>query len=455
MSSNDRKPRARGGVLAGSEGLARLRAQAEALYRAGRLVELEGVCREILRQTPHDAGILYLLGLSLQGKEGDAAAVDVFLEAAARDGRNAVLVLAAANALSSVGRYPEAIEFFRRFLELQPTSDAACNQIGLLYHVALGRVRDGIGFYRKALSIKPDNVEALNNLGNALQDLGKKRSAAALYRKAISMKPDFVQAHYNLHAVLLDDGDPTAAIGVLRDTLRVAPSYPEAKARLAMLLDLGGQEREAGRLFAEVETEAGHLSYLIDSWSYVKSHRGPGTRIFAVTLDALRHAFSKAGNPGLILEFGVRYGTTLNFIARQTREPVHGFDSFEGIPEAWKGEERGRYSTYGELPPVCSNVILHKGWFEETLPVFCATHEGPVRFMNIDCDIYSSTKTVFDCLQDRIVSGTVIVFDEYLGNPNWREDEFKAFQEFVAGKGLEYEYLLFSPFSKQAAVRVK
>jgi hypothetical protein len=75
--------------------------------------------------------------------------------------------------------------------------------------------------------------------------------------------------------------------------------------------------------------------------------------------------------------------------------------------------------------------------------------------MNVDCDLYSSTVTVFDLLAERIVPGTVILFDEYIGNPTWRQDEFKAFQEAVRANGWHYEYLAFSLFSKQAAVIIR
>ena len=70
------------------------------------------------------------------------------------------------------------------------------------------------------------------------------------------------------------------------------------------------------------------------------------------------------------------------------------------------------------------------------------------------CDIYSSTKTVLDLLAPRIVKGTVIIFDEYIGNEHWREDEYKAFQEAVKTNDWTYEYLAFSFFTKQVVVRI-
>jgi predicted O-methyltransferase YrrM len=74
--------------------------------------------------------------------------------------------------------------------------------------------------------------------------------------------------------------------------------------------------------------------------------------------------------------------------------------------------------------------------------------------MNIDCDIYSSTKTVLELLANRVIPGTIIVFDEYIGNEHWRDDEYKAFQETVAKYSWDYEYIAFSFFTKQVVVRI-
>ena len=52
----------------------------------------------------------------------------------------------------------------------------------------------------------------------------------------------------------------------------------------------------------------------------------------------------------------------------------------------------------------------------------------------------------------RLASGTVIVFDEYLGFPNWQDGEHLAWQTCVRDLGIRYQYLAFSPF--QAAVQV-
>jgi hypothetical protein len=58
-----------------------------------------------------------------------------------------------------------------------------------------------------------------------------------------------------------------------------------------------------------------------------------------------------------------------------------------------------------------------------------------------DSDIYSSARTIFECLGKRIASGTVIVFDEYLNYPNWERHEHRAWQEFLVESGRRARYL--------------
>ena len=159
---------------------------------------------------------------------------------------------------------------------------------------------------------------------------------------------------------------------------------------------------------------------------------------------------------GHYLEFGVFTGGTIRFIAKRVGgRLVHGFDSFEGLPEAWSGFTLGRrtFDLRGRLPRVPANVRLHRGLFEDSLPAWLAEHPGPVAFIHVDCDLYSSTRTVLKLLATRMVPGTVILFDEYFNYPNWEQHEFKALQEFVSEHGARYRYLGFA--RQQVAVCIE
>ena len=190
------------------------------------------------------------------------------------------------------------------------------------------------------------------------------------------------------------------------------------------------------------------------SLDYIERYMRDAT-IFADRWDLLSFALSTAAKDGLALECGVADGSSLRHLGARGRT-LHGFDSFEGLPEAWSGtfERAGKFSRRGALPQVPPNVTLHKGWFDKTLPEFLRAQTGPVTFLHVDCDIYSSTKTVFDHLAPRLAPGAVIVFDEYFNYPNWEYHEFKAFQEFVRDSGFSYRYLGFAQKNGHVAVKL-
>lgn len=156
----------------------------------------------------------------------------------------------------------------------------------------------------------------------------------------------------------------------------------------------------------------------------------------------------------LFLEFGTYKGELINFCSSLMPEvKFYGFDSFEGLPESFSIWKRGRFDIKGKLPKVNKNVSLIKGYFNEILPKFLEEHKEKAAFIHIDCDLYSSTKTIFDNIYDRIVPNTVIQFDEYYNYPGWRNHEFKAFQEFCKKYNVEYEYIGISHM--QVAVVIK
>ena len=161
-------------------------------------------------------------------------------------------------------------------------------------------------------------------------------------------------------------------------------------------------------------------------------------------LDNLTYAVSQVSlDEGLFLEFGVFEGVTINHIAKlQPDKIVHGFDCFEGLPEDWTlGAAAGSYSTHGNIPQVEDNVKLHIGLFDDVLPEFIKTCSAPVAFLHIDSDIYSSAKTVLTLLESHIVPGTIIVFDEFLNYPGFKDHEYKAFFEYIASTGRGFKVI--------------
>lgn len=182
-----------------------------------------------------------------------------------------------------------------------------------------------------------------------------------------------------------------------------------------------------------------------DSADYAEAHMTEAS-VFEDGDAFLRYCLARAP-AGAVLEFGVATGRSIGVLARASEgRLVHGFDSFEGLPEDWTGhvERRGAFSRKGALPKVPANVRLHKGWFKDTIGTWLAANPDKLGFVHVDCDIYSSTRDVLWSLRERLQVGSVIVFDEYFNYPNWRQHEARALKEFVAEFGVRYRYIAFT-----------
>lgn len=146
----------------------------------------------------------------------------------------------------------------------------------------------------------------------------------------------------------------------------------------------------------------------------------------------------------LWLEFGVASGRTINYISKFTNDNVYGFDSFEGLPEKWRdGFDKGAFTRNGNLPSVNKNVILIKGWFEETLEEFIKKQNKKVSFLHLDADLYSSTKYILNTLKDYIDDECIVIFDELLNYPGFdgEKGELKAWYEFITENNVDYEWI--------------
>ena len=148
---------------------------------------------------------------------------------------------------------------------------------------------------------------------------------------------------------------------------------------------------------------------------------------------------------GLWLEFGVFDGHTLAMMAaRNSNGTVHGFDSFRGLPEEWRGTHgnlgltkyvrKGAFDRRGVPPKVAQNARVHVGLFNTTLPPFLARRRGEsVAFLHIDSDLFSSACFVLERCRGRLRRGSVMVFDELVNFPEYKEGELRALHRALSG----------------------
>lgn len=158
---------------------------------------------------------------------------------------------------------------------------------------------------------------------------------------------------------------------------------------------------------------------------------------------------------GIFLELGVWKGESISFMAsKKPSAEFFGFDSFQGLAESWSGTSKGKgfFDVKGNLPKVPGNVSLIDGWFESTLPNFVRNRPDSFAFVHFDADTYESTKFALETFSPRLVAGTVLVFDEFHGYPNWRNGEYRAWNEFVDSSELKFRYIAFS--TEQVAILI-
>lgn len=169
---------------------------------------------------------------------------------------------------------------------------------------------------------------------------------------------------------------------------------------------------------------------------------------------------------GFILEFGVFQGKSINILAEYFHDKkIYGFDSFEGLPEDWitnpgtikhvKG-----YFSVDTLPEVKNNVELIKGFFDQTLENWIQKiNLNQIKLLHIDSDLYSSAIYVLKTLNDFIIPGSIIIFDELYPwanderYPYWDQGEWKALVEWTTLFDRKFEIVCRSNH-QQAAIRI-
>lgn len=186
---------------------------------------------------------------------------------------------------------------------------------------------------------------------------------------------------------------------------------------------------------------AGKLAGWLEIGHWMRSHC-EGTPKFMNSREDIFELIAKevSGRRVLYLEFGVYEGASMRCWSRLLEDPdsmLHGFDSFEGLPERWSDDHpKGRFSTAEKVPQIDdSRVRLFRGWLEDTLPNYVVPTTHEVLVVNIDADLYSSANCVLRHLRDRMPLGTWLYFDEFSN----LQHEFRAFREFVEETGMRFE----------------
>ena len=345
--------------------------------------------------------------------------------------------------LSSQGQFHKALSKASQLLLEFPTSSELYNFIGST-NKSVGKLEEAIGSFKKALSIKPYYPQAYYNMGNAFAEKGNLEAARASYKKAIEYKHDYTKAMWNFSGTAENIAEAKSWV---KKCLSIDPNYEEAKLTLCALEYYQGNNTRFNSLMQSSWKKHPYMRSF--SWVF-ELPKLPELFFHRWALFDRMIELSKKDRP--FYEFGVWRGEAFKYLIK-TFKNGFGFDSFEGIPEDWDDMKAGSYTSDGIIPKIKGGEFI-VGKFHDTLPGFFSEFRPTASIINFDADLYSSTICALNCASPVIDQHTILIFDEFLINPNWENDEHKALEEFCLQNNYKYEVLAVSFFSKQVAVRL-
>jgi tetratricopeptide (TPR) repeat protein len=414
------------------------------LFNSGRIEAAATSCLEFLVQHPDHARALLLMSAIHHRRANREASLGCLWRAAQAFDADTKGVLDVVAAMQRIGAVDEAGEVLERMSDNQPEVASLLAQNEWRrgnYPAALER-------FRLALQRWPQMAESHLACARAALRLGYRDEALRVVNEGLERFAGNDQLHRLKIAVLLDQQDVSSSLLHARELPVSSPEMSFLSNALRSALTNAAFQPPA--LAKDARMDA-----LVSSCQWVLAQAGKPTW-FGTATGLLEWAAHNAAAHGLIVECGVFHGMSINLLAGWTGREIHGFDSFEGLPEGWNADEpAGSYSTEGVLPVTAGQVILHPGWFNETLPLFAADLQLPISLLHVDCDLYSSTRTVLQCLGPHLQHGSLLVFDDFLAYPGYEQHEFKAAQEFFQTSSLGFSLQATVLLGRAVAFRVE
>lgn len=149
-----------------------------------------------------------------------------------------------------------------------------------------------------------------------------------------------------------------------------------------------------------------------------------------------------AGIPIDYFEFGVCGGLSFNWWLDHNKNAgsrFFGFDTFEGLPEAFGHFEKGSMAVALESLNINDpRASFYKGLFQDTLIPFLDQYKnGRRKLIHMDADIFSATIFSLSQLYRVLNDGDIILFDEFAVPKH----EFMAFKIFTESFYVNYEVI--------------
>ncbi len=116
------------------------------------------------------------------------AALGCYMKAVGADSTYAQAVMSLGYAYSTLGNQQKAVELMQRYIRLAPdAADPRASYADLL--VRAGRYDEALDQYRKALDLKPDYWYAVREIGTVYSILGRLKEAEAQFHRSLALLP--------------------------------------------------------------------------------------------------------------------------------------------------------------------------------------------------------------------------------------------------------------------------
>ena len=341
--------------------------------------------------------------------------------------------------------FQKAKDCYERAIQLNPNYAMALYNLGIIFK-QFGLSQKAVGYFEKAIEINPNYAAAYNGLGIIFEELGNNiKKAKSCFDKALKINPNYVDIYWNLHSLVSNVDE---AIEILKKLIHIDNNHFNAKSMLACLEYFKGKHKNFNNL---INSNNSNDSY-IRSFKWVFSlPKLP--KLFFNKKDFFDGVTAISDKSKPFYEFGVWNGVSFKYLIN-TFGRGFGFDTFTGIPEKWHDNPAGTYSSFGSIPQISGGEFI-VGKFEDTLPKFFSKKRSVASLINFDADLYSSTICALNNAKDIIDADTILVFDEFLMNDRWEEDEYKALEEFCNNFNFSYDVLAVSFYTKQIGVKLK
>ncbi|XP_060516972.1 protein O-mannosyl-transferase TMTC4 [Cylas formicarius] len=152
-----------------------------------------------------------------------------------------------AKVAADAGRRIDALQGYRKAIELYPDYEQAMNNLANLLREDK-KFQEAEELLRKAVKVRPNFAAAWMNLGIVLTNLNKLEEAEKCYMKAISHRKRYPDCYYNLGNLYLDQGRHREALQSWRMATILKPTLSAAWGNTLALLDTQGRLQDALRI---------------------------------------------------------------------------------------------------------------------------------------------------------------------------------------------------------------